>query len=428
MRTLKLPRKKFDWANPEKLPKHSAQKLNILSSYFSEYLRVRCSFATPGRLRLAIVDGFAGGGIYGCGSYGSPLILLETIDSTVNEININRQNKNLGRIEFVFDIYFNDDDRVAYNLLENRYNSIVARIRSNHPNVKIKVMNFNEKFQTLYPKIKKSLKDKRTKNVLFNLDQYGDKEVPIEIIRDILTTFEKSEIFLTLMITAINTYLTTKDLAKFNDRFGHLDISHLDLDFENPDHCKANAQVEREIYNNFQSCSVYCSPFFIKNPIGYGYWILHFTNNYTASQVYKDNLYKFASGLSHFGRSGLKMFGYNPNEDLSLFHSFDKVGIENSQNQLMFDIPESLYDYDRPIPIELFFSKIYADTPSHSSIVKSVLIENREIEVRTEKGGERRVPNTIKKQDLVSLKKQSSFCISNQGIILPPSAKSRKKS
>ena len=419
--------KKFDWADPDELPKHSAQKLKILSSYFAKYLKVRCSFATRGRLRLAIVDGFAGGGIYGCGSFGSPLILLDTIDNTVNEINISRQDKNLGPIEFEFNIYFNDEDRVAYNLLEGRYNTILARIRSNHPNIKIKIMNFNEKFQTLYPKIKENLVAKRTKNILFNLDQYGDKSVPIEIIRDILTTFEKSEIFLTLMITAINTYLTTKDLAKFNNRYGHLDISHLDLDFENPDHCKANAQVERKIYDNFQSCSVYCNPFFIKNPNGYGYWMLQFTNNYTASQVYKDNLYNFASGLSHFGRSGLKMFGYNPKEDNNLFHNFDKVGIENSQSQLEYDIPEFLYDNDDPMPIEMFFSKIYADTPSHSSVVKSVLIENRDIEVRTNKGGERRVPNTIKKQDMISLKKQSSFRISNQGLILPPDIKSRKK-
>jgi three-Cys-motif partner protein len=43
----------------------------------ARYLAVRCQFPAQTKFRLAIVEGFAGGGRYKCGTAGSPLIFIE---------------------------------------------------------------------------------------------------------------------------------------------------------------------------------------------------------------------------------------------------------------------------------------------------------------------------------------------------------------
>ncbi len=56
-----------------------------------------------------------------------------------------------------------------------------------------------------------------------------------------------------------------------------------------------------------------------------------------------------------------------------------------------------------------FYSGIYSDTPAHSDDIHEIILENPDLEVITEKGGKRRTPNTIKPQDYLKLKPQSSM-------------------
>jgi len=50
------------------LRKHSRRKHKILREYFFRYLTVRCQLPQQERFRLAVIDGFAGGGRDVCGT------------------------------------------------------------------------------------------------------------------------------------------------------------------------------------------------------------------------------------------------------------------------------------------------------------------------------------------------------------------------
>ena len=78
--------KPYQWANGATLEEHSRRKLTILREYVFDYLSVRCRLPQQERFRLAIVDGFAGGGRYEDGTPGSPLIFIEELKRAVPRV------------------------------------------------------------------------------------------------------------------------------------------------------------------------------------------------------------------------------------------------------------------------------------------------------------------------------------------------------
>lgn len=62
-----MAEKEYKWADGAVLEEHSRRKHRVLREYFSEYLRVRWRLPQQTKFRLAIVEGFAGGGRYRCG-------------------------------------------------------------------------------------------------------------------------------------------------------------------------------------------------------------------------------------------------------------------------------------------------------------------------------------------------------------------------
>jgi len=60
--------KPYDWAQGAVLEEHSRRKHKILREYFRQYIIVRCQLPQQTKFRLAIIDGFAGGGRYACGA------------------------------------------------------------------------------------------------------------------------------------------------------------------------------------------------------------------------------------------------------------------------------------------------------------------------------------------------------------------------
>lgn len=86
----------YSWSNGAELDDHSRRKHKILREYFHQYLNVRCQLPQQSKFRLAIVDGFSGGGRYQCGSAGSPIIFIEELDRTLEVINLRRSLQGMG--------------------------------------------------------------------------------------------------------------------------------------------------------------------------------------------------------------------------------------------------------------------------------------------------------------------------------------------
>src|SRR5689334_2834736 len=80
----------YQWEKGAKLAEHTRRKHKILREYFARYLAVRCALPQQSKFRLAIVDGFAGGGRYACGSPGSSLTFIEGLRTAAEGFNIRR--------------------------------------------------------------------------------------------------------------------------------------------------------------------------------------------------------------------------------------------------------------------------------------------------------------------------------------------------
>ncbi len=403
--------KRYDWAAGAKLEEHTKRKHRILREYFFNYLRVRCQHPHREVFRLAVIDGFAGGGRYECGSAGSPIIFIEEIRNAINAINLNRVEQNLRTIEIECLFIFNDDIPEAIEILKSNIAPLHAEVKDSVRGLQIHVVYLNEKFETAYGRVKQHLEQSRVRNVIFNLDQYGYKHVERNTLLDILQSYSSAEIFYTFAITSLLTFLQKSDPKKLMAQLAPIGLNEGDL--HRLDGKMSNHQwlgtAERIVFETFQDCASYVSPFSINNPGGWRYWLIHFANNYRARQVYNDILHQNSGAQAHFGRSGLNMLSYDPAHDDGNLYLFDMSGQNVARKQLLDDIPRLISESGDVMDVGEFYNSIYNMTPAHMDDIHSAIMDNPDIEVITPAGGERRKANTIGIGDSIKLRKQRSF-------------------
>ncbi|APG63142.1 hypothetical protein LPB140_10475 [Sphingorhabdus lutea] len=407
-----MAKKDYDWAGGAELDEHTRRKHKILREYFRSYLITRCQLPQQERFRLAVVDGFSGAGLYKCGTFGSPLIFLDVLNETTQQINIQRAANGMRPIEIECYLLFNDSEKIAIETLKTNSAALLARINGENDKLHVKVEYLNQKFSQAYPKIKAFLKDAKYPNVLFNLDQCGYSKVNVETIEDIMTTWKSVEAFLTFSIDTIKTYLSVdkekNSVLKGNPELRAEIYSYLQDGGNVINKKDWMGFAEQVVFERLRSCAPYVSPFSINNPDGWRYWLMHFANRPTARKVYNNILHDNSSYQAHFGRSGLSMLSFNPAEESNLY-LFDDSSRESAKKALHDDIPRLIDQHGDVINIEDFYLSIYNETPAHSDDIHSVLIENTDLEVLTPTGNLRRKPNTIRLGDALRLKSQRTM-------------------
>ncbi|MBO9545644.1 three-Cys-motif partner protein TcmP [Caulobacter sp.] len=399
-----------DWVEKANLDDHSRRKHKILREYFRQYLLVRCQLPSQERFRIAIVDGFAGGGRYNCGASGSPLIFLEELESTLEQISIQRAIKGMKPIEIEAMLVFNDASPDVVELLRSRCEPLVAAIKDKPSKLHIRTQYFSDPFELAYPAMKAIVEGGRYRSVIFNLDQYGHADVQVATVQDIMRITASTEVFYTFAVQTLMTYLSKRDPALLERQLRHLSITseqlrHLDEKLMSKKEWLGAA--EKTVYEALKVCAPFVSPFSIRNPDGWRYWMLHLANNYRARQVYNNVLHDNGE-LDHFGRSGLRMFNYNPANEgrLYLFEENDRVA---ARDQLHADIPNLVMEAGDVMTMSEFYETAYSATPAHKDDIHAAMLENEDLEVLTPEGGVRRKGNTISVEDTLRLKKQRSF-------------------
>jgi three-Cys-motif partner protein len=403
--------KPISWTTGATLEEHSKRKHKVVGEYVARYLAVRCQLPQRSRFRLAIVDGFAGGGRYKCGSPGSPLIFLEELRIATETFNLRRQAEGMSPIDIECLLVLNDSDSKTIALLKENAAPLIARISQNVPRLHLRVEYLEKKFEVVYPEIKQLIERGNYQNVLFNLDQCGTSKVDIDTISNIAASFTSAEIFYTFGIETLVSFLNQSDsagLAKQLAPFGVTvaDLARLDGLMSKQAWLGA---AERIVFDAFRGCADYVSPFSIHNPQGWRYWLIHFANSVRARQEYNNILHQNSSSQAHFGRSGLHMLAYDPSEADSMLYVFDEAGRAQAKIQLHDDIPRVITNYGDAIGVGDFYASIYNATPAHMLDINSAIIDNPDLEVITEDGGERRKANTIRISDTLRMKHQRSF-------------------
>lgn len=404
--------KQYQWVDGARLEEHSRRKHKILRQYIFDYVTVRCSLPQRERFRLAIVDGFAGGGRYRCGTAGSPIIFIEELKRAVDAVNIHRASQGLKAVEVECFLILNDANVDAIELLGKHVAPLQEDIKNGCQKLHLRIEYMNDLFEIAYPKIKNILKTGRYKSVLFNLDQCGDSHVDRATLVDIMNSFDSAEIFYTFMISALLAFLKKSQPEQLKLRLDHLGLGTASMEALNSEPMSRNdwlGAAEKIVFDAFHVCARYVSPFSINNPGGWRYWFIHFANSYRARQVYNNILHDNASLQAHFGRSGLNMLSYDPRHEEGVLYLFDDNARAAAKEQLLIDIPRLVTDAGDTITMMDFYSSIYSATSAHADDVHTAIINNPDLEVITEKGGERRRAKTIEVTDLIKIKVQRSF-------------------
>ena len=406
-----MSRKDYDWDDGAVLEEHSERKLKILREYFSKYLAVRCGLPRQERFRLAIVDGFAGGGRYKCGTSGSPLVFIEELQRAADSLNIHRSAQGSSPLTIDCLLILNDAGEEANRVLRENVEPLRAAIPDVTPRLNLEVIYEKSKFEEVYPKIKARLLAAKYTSVLFNLDPCGHSHVERETIVDIIRSFKSVEVFYTLMITSLLAFLKKADSIELNRQLRHVDLSADQLGRldEVVSRKEWLGTGERIVFDAYQNCASFVSPFSINNPKGWRYWLLHFSSMYRARQVYNNVLHANSTQQAHFGRSGLEMLTYDPRDDGGSIYLFDDDGRARAFDQLVNDIPKLISNAGDAMTVPEFYEAIYNGTPAHSDDIHAALIQSPDIEVITSSGGERRSANAIAIDDVIRLKRQKSF-------------------
>ena len=408
-----MVKKLYEWAGGVELKDHSRQKHKILREYFLDYLEVRCKLPQQKRFRLAIVDGFSGGGQYSCGSVGSPLIFIEGLKYAVEMMNASRAAKGFASIEIECLLICNDSNPNAIELLKSHIAPLKAEIDQTVGNLHLLIEYLNDRFEEAYPKIKNFLDMGRYRNVIFNLDQCGHSHVKRRTIFDIMHSYPSAEVFYTFMIDSLLAFLQKTEPEQLCVQLGHLDLDSTNLQPLDLDNIMSDKQwlgtAERIVFEAFRDCAPFVSPFSINNPEGWRYWLIHFSNNYRARQVYNNVLHENSSMQAHFGRSGLNMLSYDPLHDNGSLYLFDPLGRALAKEELMGDIPRMVSEAGDAITLANFYEGIYNITPAHANDIHSAIIDCPDLEVITPRGGERRKANTVRVDDVLKIKAQRSF-------------------
>jgi three-Cys-motif partner protein len=405
-----MVKKAYDWLGGATLQEHSRQKHKILREYFHKYLAVRCQIPHQSRFRVAVIDGFAGGGRYSCGSPGSPLIIIEELRAAVERANIYRAENNLAKLEIECLLVMSDESPAAIDALKSNAAPLLAAAKEDCPALHLRTQYEIGQFESLYPKVKALVEAGRYRSVLYNLDQCGHAQVNRATLVDIMHSTTSAEIFLTFAIETLLAFLVKADLERTASQLKHLDVSPTDLRGIEKIISKDDwlGAAERIVFDVFGKCAPFVSPFSINNPVGWRYWLIHFANNYRARQVYNDILHDNATEQAHFGKSGLEMLTYDPRHSGEKY-LFDMTGRVSAKTQLMDDIPRLVSESGDAISVGDFYAAAYSATPAHSDDVHAAIIDAPDLEVLTPNGGVRRSANAIEAGDTLRLKAQRSF-------------------
>lgn len=405
----------YQWIDGAILGEHSKKKHQVLRRYLVEYLQIRCVTPQQTRFRFAIIDGFAGGGAYQGGEPGSPLIFLELLLEQTRVMNIRRAADGMAQIQLECLLIFNDLDPHAIEILKQNVAPLKALCDAQR-DLTVKIILMNEEFEVAYPTIKKHLAaQKIARNVFFNLDQCGSSLVSRRTIVDILTTYQSAEVLLNFAAQSMFTYLSRRNPNAIKQTLEQHGVDYREVEDLSQVASKREwrAAIERLVFESYRRCGPYVSPFAINNPDGWLYWLLHFANEPKARQVYNDLLHDNSGVQGHYGRSGLNMLTYDPRNEGQdyLFADQDR---QRAREELYYDIPKVVSEFGDAITVSEFIRSVSNETPSHSQDVAQAMIDNPDLTIRTDNGGERRSASGIRPTDTLILKAQRSF------ILMPP--------
>lgn len=409
--------KHYNWKNgPDAIQQHSIAKHRILQSYLAAYFKTLVSSPNQDELRLTLVDGFAGGGLYYHSDTkelvkGSPFVCLNATKEAEFFLNQGRKKQLKLDVSYFF-VEANRDaclhlDKV---LRDEGYSTLIGN------NIQLRHAKFQDEVNNIIDSIKR--KSPRNGRSIFILDQYGYKEVPAGLIQKIFSSLPSAEVILTFGVDSFVNFASDKNLTQeLLDEIGISDA----WQGKTIEEIKSSEKewryfIQSALYQSLVArCGAeYYTPFFIRNKQGHGdYWLIHMSQHFRArdvmTQVHWDNQNYFI----HYGGAGLNMFqmvGYDPDHDASvrgqseLGFEFDDIARKTSISTLAAQIPRLIYANNDGMSFGELFAKTCNSSPASASIYQETiheLLANKIFDIIGTNGEKRRSAIQIKTTDQI---------------------------
>lgn len=404
------------------IQQHSVAKLEVLREYLIAYFQTLATAPGQEEIRLTLVDGFAGGGVFNHADtqeriLGSPLVFLQAAEQAQAIINAERRKPLVFAISYVF-----------VEKKRNAIKSLLATLKTEGygPRIGDDIQVVCSTFEAESEAIIRVIKDRspRRGRAIILLDQYGYKDVPAPLIRRLLEQLPRTEIILTFAVDAFINFAGDNVSTRGT-------LSRLGL----PDALKGRTFKEikadgRHFRLYIQSClyrglteacgARYYTPFFIRTEGHGSYWLVHLSQHPRARDVMTQVHWAKNNRFIHYGGAGLNMFqalGYDPEWDEGLTgqgaiaFEFDDTADNASVNLLTEQLVRIIHERDA-----VRFGELYASTcnttPADSARYRKALgklIEHREVAVTSDKGAERRKATTIGDDDVIRMADQQTW-------------------
>lgn len=416
-----MPKKEYGWegGNVPIIGEHSLAKHRILREYVQKYIEILTRNPRIERLKLTLVDGFAGGGIYQRSGqsalhFGSPAILIEATAAAQVEVNKVRHKP----VTILPTYVFVDKNPTNIAVLEE---TLRKHVYPAHPGVAPTILTgvFEDKLAAIVDSIKQ---DGRAHRAIFLLDQYGYTAVPLSSLQLIFRELPKAEVFLTLAVGWIAAYL--RDAASAREVVRNSlgvraeatedEIEERLLGGDGSD-VKLRI-VQKVLHDSFvkQSGAKYATPFFIVSRESHRpYWFLHLANSSKANDVVKELHWTIQNHFSHYGDAGLGMLGFDPYREPvpgQLSFAFDSIAKQRTEQSLLQQLPDRIGSYAAGVQFSDLFGAVTNETPATKEMLRAVLTmlcREGELSKYGGSGEQRRSETPVRDDDVVTLTTQT---------------------
>ncbi|MDE0159050.1 MAG: three-Cys-motif partner protein TcmP [Candidatus Dadabacteria bacterium] len=413
---------KFDWGDGlPKLEIHSRAKHEILREYIISYLKVVCQPQRMPEFKIALVDGFAGGGRYEGGKVGSPFVLMQSVDEAEYLINCSRNPTT--QVNIRANYYFVEKNKNNYLYLRQSINDSEYKSKLGET-----LFLFRGEFKDYLKKIVESIKRTSPRGgggAIFFLDQTGYTDVSIEDMQYIRKNLPQSEIIVTVSIDWLIDFIEDEEsLKRTTDSIGitqYLDIDEI-VRIKKEKSVEWRSIIESKFSVAFQKAAEYrfFIPFFIEPLYGHrGYWLLHLSSNVRAHNVMMQCIWDKGNFMKHYGKTGLDIYkiAYKPSNGAILpGMSFTEVERKHHKKGLIEKMPSYIWENGGGLLKEIV-EDTCNNTAADLSLYKESLSEiwdQGDIDVRG-KGGGKKKKREIHDSDIIIPNRQRSFLFFRNG-------------
>lgn len=433
-----MARTEYRWSfdDPDFIGPHSKAKHEVIRDYVRRYLIEVTKNPARDRIRLNIVDGFSGGGIYVTGQersryYGSPVQLVEVLLEMEKELQAPRKKP----FHLDWTLHLIDKSPGAISTLKR-----VLAARGYLGLVDQRIHLHQRAFEDAFDPLIRRLQGKG--RTIFVLDQYGYTSVPLSILARIFGDLEKPEVILTFAFDYLTSFVQDfDDLNASLVKFGLQPTPRHEYDAALAAKGGLEFLVQRRLHKAFLSVANYFTPFFItsrsdaatgKGGSNLAYWLVHLSQHPHARNVMAGLHWEKQNHFAHFGRVGQQMLGYDPQQDGANrdAYLFDVSAFGQTTSKLTEELPGIIRDrHPDGISLRDFFAQpdicngSTADFEIYKTVLAGAATEGL-ISIRTKSGGEKRKLTSINPTDwLVVAKTPTLFALPHPKLVMPERTK-----